>query len=520
MTRREEIINHLLSNPTLLLEKEPFYRDVVVEAPSMSGGSYFGEKATVQLPRIRRKVIDQSQYLKEFNVMSHTILTDENIPSVCVKTQQHGFQEISEIRIPIPWQEVIKDKHVLHLCVNRMDFTLLDTEPSEQTQKDFITFKQRWLDRNMEGAKTQMVDTQETVGDVGLLFYYDHEGKTRTRILRYPEYTIITHKDDNGLHLLECVYYQHGDNECIDCYDDKYHYRLTHNIIDGEVKKDGELAGWYIQKELHGFSECPLITKRGKVAWDNVQTIIEMYETLFNIFYVIQKRHGWGILYIKGKFKDTGKRLAGNVILNDTTLDNTTSDAKFLSAPSPQGTIDTLNALFEQIQIGSGVTILLPKDIKTGGDLSGITIQLIQSRDLETANKNVVEWQNVANKMCRLFKEGISKELVNEGDETAITRFAENLHISAKFKVWRPYSETEFNQMLVTLKGGGLISRATGIECNTISKPDEVQRIMKEAEEALQQMQETKTNTNTETNKHTDNDVSETTDTNNKDMEK
>ena len=88
--------------------------------------------------------------------------------------------------------------------------------------------------------------------------------------------------------------------------------------------------------------------------------------------------------------------------------------------------------------------------------------------------------------MMRLFKEGIGKELVNSGeDSTAYTRFIK-LPIYSKFRIWKPFSESEYNQMLATLKGAGLLSVRTGIELNTVSAPDEVARVNTEAEENFQ----------------------------------
>lgn len=100
------------------------------------------------------------------------------------------------------------------------------------------------------------------------------------------------------------------------------------------------------------------------------------------------------------------------------------------------------------------------------------------------AEQAVIEWQNAADKMTRLFKYGLAKELVETGENpTAITDF-EDLNISSKFKVWRPFNEYEYNQMIATLKGAGVISTETAIEVNTISKPDEKLRVKKETEEA------------------------------------
>lgn len=481
---RQEIVRKLLSNPDDLLKKKPFFREMDVRTPSLTGKVDVGGKCSVSLPSISYQIVDQSQFLRELNVNCHDVLTDENLPSVCVKTKTEGYIEIKEVRMALPYQETIMQKQVLHQCASKMKHTLLDSAPSDQTSNDFATVKKYWKLRNMEGYKTKFVTAVKSLADAGMLFYIDHKGEIKVRILNYPEYTIITHKDDNGDHCLECLYYSDGNAEYIDCYDDNYMYRLTTDASQGEPNSEN---GWVMLPPVrHGFSEIPLVTKRNNdVAWGKVQTLIEMYETLYNVFYVIQKRHGWGILYVKGKFKDTSKKIAGSVILNDTSM-NENSDAKFLSAPTPDGTIQTLESLFDEIQIGGGATILLPKFIKASGDISGIAIQMTQSRDIETALEGVAEWQNVANKMMRLFKEGLGKELVNKGiDDTAYTRFIE-LPITSEFQIWRPFSETEYNTMLSTLKGAGLLSVQTGLELSTVSAPDEQVRVSRETEQTFQ----------------------------------
>jgi hypothetical protein len=145
---------------------------------------------------------------------------------------------------------------------------------------------------------------------------------------------------------------------------------------------------------------------------------------------------------------------------------------------------ETLKDLFKSIQIGSSTTIILPDDIRLSGDVSGLAVQLTKELDILNAEQAVIEWQNVADKSTRLFKYGLAKELVKTGaNPTAITDF-DDLHISSKFKVWRPFNEYEYNQMITILSGAGVISKETAIEVNTISKPDEKLRMQKETEEA------------------------------------
>jgi hypothetical protein len=112
---------------------------------------------------------------------------------------------------------------------------------------------------------------------------------------------------------------------------------------------------------------------------------------------------------------------------------------------------------------------------------------MTQELDLATAQDGVTEWQNVANKMMRLFVEGLAIELVNTGEQpTAITDFSQ-LRIHNEFVVWRPQSKETYNNMLISLKGAGLLSTQTGVEKNTESTPDEYARITRETEETQQQ---------------------------------
>jgi hypothetical protein len=470
------MIEALLADPVKLKTKKPFTRGADRrDIPTKQRMVNVGEALEARAPRYHRYEVPQEQFLRELDEACHDVLFDENIPSLCVKINDKDYRDIHFTRMSIPFQRNIKNKQLLHLTGNPMQFTMMETNPSETMQRNFTVFKQYWDIRNQDGMKNKMVDTQLSTGDAGLLYYFDYKGRIKSRILSFADgYVLCPHNDQNGDRILESVYYVKDDVEYIDSYDDTYMTRWSHELMSEEDN------GWYRHPAIeHGFEEIPLITKRGKVAWDGVQNIIESYEILYNVFNAIQRRHGWGLLYVKGKFKNNAEKIAGSVILNDTSIEGK-GDAKFLTPPTPQGTLDTLQLMLETIQVGSSTTFILPKDVKTGGDISGIAIQLTQSLDIENALQKVIDWQNVADKMVRLFKYGLSKELVAKGvNKTAITEF-EDLHINAKFKVWKPMNDYEYNQMLTILTGAGILSKETGIEKNTESSPDELIRVEKE----------------------------------------
>jgi hypothetical protein len=485
-------IEDLLLHPDKLKVKKPFTRGMADDhsfVNRIDSKVDVGERISVSSPVLRRYVVPQEQFVRELDPNCHDVLFDDNIPSLCVKISKNDYRDVAYKKMAVPIQKEIKNKQTMHLAANPMQFTLMDTTPTDDLQENFITFKQYWNLRNQDGMKYKMVDTQKSYGDAGWLFYRDRHSQIKSRVLSFADgFVLCPHNDANGDRLLECVYYIIDDTEHLDCYDDKYLHRFERSLIDVDMNIDMSYDGWTrLKSEEHGFSEIPLITKRGDVAWNNVQPIIECYEELYNVFNAIQKRFGWGIFYVKGRFKDEGKKIAGGIVLQDTSMDGS-GDAKFLTPPTPDGTIDTLNLMLESIQLGSSTTFLLPKDVKMSGDISGIAIMLTQSLDMENALQAVVEWQNVADKAVRLFKEGLAHELVATGENpTAITDFA-RMDINAKFKVWRPLNEYEYNQMLTILTGAGILSKESGIELNTASKPDEKMRI--ERQEARQREQD------------------------------
>lgn len=483
----KDLIKDLLANPNKLKQKKPFTRGADRRSiPTYPDCVDLNGTIEALLPSLRKEIIPQEQFALELDPLSHDVLFDDNIPSICIKTNDGGFKEIHFSKMGVSFQRNIKDKQVLHLTGNRMVFTLVDTNPTQTQERDFVTFKQYWDLRNQDGMKNKMVDTQLSYGDAGLLYYFDYKGRVKSRILSFADgYVLCPHNDDNGDRILESVYYTKDNVEYIDSYDDTYMYRYTKNNLAENEDEDG----WIMEEpKVHGFNEIPLITKRGDVAWNNVQNIITSYEVLYNIYNAINRRFGWGILYVKGKFREDAKKIAGSVILNDASIEGK-GDAKFLTPPSPDGTLAILQSLLDTIQLCSSTTFILPKDVKTSGDISGIAIQLTQSLDIENALQKVIEWQNVADKMVRLFKYGLSKELVANGEnKTAITDF-EKLNINAKFKVWKPMNDYEYNQMLTILTGAGILSKETGIQKNTESTPDEKMRIEKEHKAVIDEQQ-------------------------------
>lgn len=481
-------ITDLLDKPENLLLKKPYCRGVFKDPLTRAKKSkiQYNQKIKVERSSLEVQPISTEELVCELDPSSHKVLFDENVPSIVVKTNNGGWKEIDFQKMALSFQQNIRDKKTLHLCGNPTDFTLIDRQPTQQDNDIFDEFKQMWVERNMDGFRTKMVSQQLSYGDAGLLFYMDRNDKIKARTISYENgYTIISHNDSNGDRLLESIYYTNdSQEEVIDSYDDERHYR---HIRVQDKDKTNELEWQLVIDELHGFKEIPLVTKYGKVAWDKSQSIIETFENLYNIYVVIERRHGWGILYIKGNFDSSTQKLAGSIIMNAKDNGDTKADAKFLTPPNGEGYTECLKSLFEQIQITSQCTFILPKDISISGKISGIAVQLTQSLDLESANQNAIEWTNVLNKMIRLFFYGVQREKVlTKKDKVALTN-NKKTNIRGSFKVWMPKADSDYNAMILQLKANGIISSQTATEKCTVSNPDEVWRLKKETEELYKQ---------------------------------
>lgn len=482
--KRQDIINDYLANPQKLLLKKPFLRGTSSLAikDSMDGNMVkTNAMREAVLPKVYKNVVSQERFARELDPNCHSVIFDENLPSICVKEKDtNNYLEIKFKKFGIAFQRRIMEKSTLCLCGNKRVHILHDPNPSEELKRNFADFKWHWEETNQDGIETRAVSIQQSYGDVGLLVYMNEKNEVKTRLFSYADgYQVISHRDDNGEPLIDCVYYRTEDGvRHIDAYDDVNHYHFSDSVPADTPAES--TSTWHLDfTEEHGFTESPLVTKRGDVPWNNVQDLIELFEIIFNLFAVIQKRHGWGILYIKGKFNETAKKIAGSIILNDTSIDSNGS-AEFKTPPTPQNMLDFLQAILDQIEIGCGCTFILPKDVKSSGDISGLAIQMTRSLDIERAANSVIEWQNFVSKHSRLFKEGLAKQLVASGENPkAITEF-EKMRVSTSFKPWQPFDESAYNQMLCTLHGSGLISTKTGVEKNTVSTPDEEVRLQNE----------------------------------------
>jgi len=463
---RERDIKWFLSEPERLMQMKPFTRGgVMLPHGNLSGTILNNTTIQADFANLELTPISQDTYITEYRPDLHHIILNKSIPHIQVRIDGHNMESsMFEMTQTASFQKLIHSAHVRNLTANNIEFELCNKTPEDGERKLFGEIKQEWMWRGLEWNKYQAINTCKQLGNCGLLFRYDTETHkyTATNYSYEDGYQFTPNYDEYGMEIARSMFYQVDDKIVIDTYDNSNHYRCVQN-------KDGK---WDIQKEVHGFSRCPLLIKRGKVAWEYAESSIEMWELMANIQAIALKRFGTFALVLWGDMdKDSFKRDTSTLVINlssDTT--NGRQDAKTLDFPEPQTMDKYLKTLEEKISLFSSTSFITPKDITTSNS-GGNGIALAMSNDYSLAVQSSIDWKKFINDMVYLHQEGLSLE--NGG-----TTKYQSVRIGANLIPWS--LETTNTKLLNLTMEAPYLSMQTIIERSPDAAPDEIERVIAE----------------------------------------
>jgi hypothetical protein len=461
---REKNINYFLADPTRLTTMKPFTRGGSLIMHGYENSSiHINSTIDTGFASLSLNPISQDLYLTEYRPDLHHIILNQSIPHI--KLVINGTElpsNMMELTQTASFQKLIHAAHVRNLSANPIEFNLCSDSPEEEEQKIFGNIKQEWLWRGLEWNKYEAISTCKKVGNCGLLFSFDKstEKYTVTNYSYEDGYQIVPNYDEYGIEIACSLVYQVDNKVVIDTYDAKKHYRCRQTA-----------NGWEIISEAHGFSRCPLLHKRGKVAWEYAESSIEMWELMANIQAIALKRFGtFAMVFIGEMDSDSFKRDSSTLIINlssDTT--NGKQDAKVLEFPEPQTMDGYLKTLEEKISLFSSTSFITPKDI-TATNSGGNGIALAMSNDYALATQSAMDWQHFVNDMVQLHQEGLDLEA--KGNEYAKVR------IGAKIIPWS--LETNNTKITNLAMEAPYLSTQTVLEKCPDASPDELNRVIKE----------------------------------------
>lgn len=460
-------INWFLSDPTRLLMMKPFTRGGRMNRHGFESSEIQNNTMlNTGFVDMALNPISQDTFITEYRPSLHHIILNQSIPHIKVKIDgtplDFGIMDMTQTA---SFQKLIHAAHVRSLTSNPLEFNLGKSDAADGGIKPFESVKDEWSTRNMDWWLSQAINTCKQLGNCGLLFTYDKdENKTFVTSYSYEDgYQIIPNYDEYGHEIARSLAYQVDGNIVIDTYDNKLHYR----VIQG-----ADRGTWEIISEKHGFSRCPLLYKRGKVAWEYAESTIEMWELMANIQDIALKRFGTFALVFTGEMdKDSFQRDSSTLIINlssDTT--NGKQDAKVLDFPEPQTMDGYLKTLEEKISLFSSTSFITPKDITTTNS-GGNGIALAMSNDYALATQSALDWRKFVNDMVYLHQEGL--DLESNG-----TQKYGKLRIGAKIIPWSlETNNTKITNLSMEAKW---LSMKTIIEKSPDAAPDEIERIIDE----------------------------------------
>ena len=462
---RERNIAWFLEDPTRLIQMKPFTRGGKMNSHGYETSEIMNN-ASIEtgFANLTLKPISQDTYITEYRPDLHHIILNRAIPHIKIvldgTEMPSGMMEMTQTA---SFQKLIHSAHVRNLTANPIEFNLCSDSPEDDERKLFGQIKQEWMWRDREWNKYMSINTCKQLGNCGVLFSFDSStGQYDVTNYSYEDgYQIVPNYDEYGIEIARSLIYQVDDKIVIDTYDATKHYRCIQDS-----------GGWNIQQEKHGFSRCPLLHKRGKVAWEYAESTIEMWELMANIQAIALKRFGtFALVFIGEMDKESFKRDSSTLVINlSSDTSNGKQDAKVLDFPEPQTMDGYLKTLEEKISLFSSTSFITPKDITTSNS-GGNGIALAMSNDYSLAVQSSLDWQRFMNEMIYLHQEGL--DLENNGT----TRYSK-VRINAKIIPW---SLETTNTKLVNLgMEAPYLSTQTVLEKCPDAAPDEADRVRKE----------------------------------------
>lgn len=462
----EHNIKWFLENPSRLQVMKPFTR-----GGNLVPHGFEDEKVlpstvlNTGFVNLKLHPISQDRYITEYRPDLHYIIHNDMIPHIEVRLNgipmPLGMMDMTETS---SFQKLIHSAHVRNLTANKLEFNICQTDIADGAKKIFSDIKNEWEWRGMEWEKYQAVNVCKQLGNVGTLFSYDKEkNKYSVKTFSYEDgYQIVPNYDEFGNEVARSLMYEIDGHVVIDTYDNKLHYRI----------RDNRNNTWTIQSELHGFSRCPLLYKRGKVAWEYAESPIEFYELMTNINNIALKRFGTFALVLIGEMdSDSFQRDSSTLVIN-LSSDNTNGkqDAKVLDFPEPKTMNGYLEQLKTEISLYGSTSFITPKDISTTNS-GGQGIALAMSNDFALATQSSLDWKRFMQEMVYLHQEGLDLET------NSVNKYAQ-LKVGAKIIPWS--LETNNTKITNLQMESKWLSARTIIEKSPDAAPDEEERVVYE----------------------------------------
>jgi len=393
-----------------------------------------------------------ADFMREQDVNGHRIMSNEWYPDIVrYDEDKKGYFTRKVARVTTNLPEVFASQRTSMLTGDRVDLKLVSGGDSRENQELLTEYVEGWEYKDVEKAVYDLIWYCNTVVDCAVVFFLDG-GRLGWKSLSYPKGDVLyPHYNSFGRLCLFGRRYnvvEDGMNvEYLEVWDDKDYIRYKVSPDGGE---DGKTPGWAVDQPPvpHNFPRCPVAYHRAKdTVAGPAMGLLDNFDLAMSQLCENNKAYALRIFYALGNDVDIEASIDGRPMTVTSTDVN--SKVGFLEPAESSGSFELqMRQLLKSAYQAAHCTE--PTEIKSGADISSLTVQMLSKDSYHQALLDAKEFQPALNDIVELFKYGYSVEL---GKASKFT----NLRIKGTINPYIMRSEVEEVNNISILKAAGAL---------------------------------------------------------------
>lgn len=429
-----------------------------------------------------------ADFMREQDINAHRIMSQAWYPDIIGYDKENNRKFTRKVaRVTTNLPEVFASQRTSMLTGDRVDLKLVSGGDSEENQERLTAYMEGWEYKDMEKAVYDLIWYCNTVADCAIAFYLD-KGKIGWMSMSFPKGDILyPHYDSYGRVCLLGRLFKAWDGEkeveYLDVWDDLNHIRYMHSA---DQNGNGENKGWVVDQPStpHNFPRCPVAYHNcGDTVAGPAMNILDNFDLGMSQLCENNKAYALRIFYALGADVDIEASIDGRPMTVTSTDVN--SKVGFLEPAESSGSFELqMKQLIKSAYQAAHCTE--PTEIKSGADISSLTVQMLSKDSYHQALLDAKEFQPALNDMVELFKFGYAIELGQSSDY-------ENLKIKGTINPYIMRSEVEEVNNISILKAAGAIPvKAAANEAAKLGygTPRNYDEILQEAHDELMAQQD------------------------------
>ena len=395
-----------------VMRKRPFTRLITSDTATALSRGYPTAPVPPDSLNMQFEYLTYADYLRELTPTAHRIMSPlwyPDIEGVDPETKRPYCRKVARFTTNLP--QVFTSQRTSMLIGDHLDIKLVGGGISQKMQDNLSFFSEGWDLKDMENALYELVLNCFGIVDSAIVFYLDNS-EVGWKSLNFQKGDILyPHYNSFGRLCLFGRRYKMSDGEndleYLDVWDDTNYMRYVRGKDASEWKQD-------VAPSKHGFPRCPVsYHRRQDSAPGPAMPILDNLDLAMSQFCENNKQYALRIFYALGADVDVQGTIDGRPMTVTST--DTNSKVGFLEPADASASFE-----FQAKQLIASAYqaahCIQPVEIKSGADISSLTVQMMSKDSYHQALLDAKEFQPAINDLVELFKYGYGIELKKTSD--------------------------------------------------------------------------------------------------------